>query len=49
MASRRTAINYLERKGVISGKIKYSEKEEKEIEEVMKKGKIYGDPVAILG
>lgn len=43
---REDAIDYLERKGKIEGDTKYSKEEEKEISEVMKRGKIYGDPVA---
>lgn len=42
------AIEYLERKGKIQGQTKYSKDDEKKIGEVMKKGKIYGDPVAFV-
>ncbi len=42
---RQDAINYLLRKGKIKGESKYDDKEEKEINNVIKKGKIYGDPV----
>jgi hypothetical protein len=40
---REDAINYLKRKGTIKGK--FSDSEEKEISEVQKRGKIYGDPL----
>ena len=47
--NRKDAISYLERKGEIERKVaKYSEADEKEIKEVQKKGKIYGDPVAMV-
>ena len=39
------AIKYLERKDRIKGKKIFSKEEEAKIKEVMKKGKIYGDPV----
>lgn len=41
---REKAIKYLQKKG----KIKYSQKEEKEINKVIKSGKIYGDPIVEL-
>ena len=44
--NRDRAIEYLEDKGVIEGKKSFSKKEEDKIEDVMKHGKIYGDPVA---
>lgn len=40
---RNSAINYLKKKKKISEK--FSDSEEKEIIEVQKKGKIYGDPL----
>jgi hypothetical protein len=42
---REEAIEYLEKKGKITGNTKYNKKEEEEIKTVTKKGKIYGDPV----
>jgi len=42
---RKNAIDYLERKGKIEGNTTYSEEEEEEIKEVIKHGKIYGDPI----
>lgn len=42
------AIEYLKKKGKIQGKTTYSKEEAKEINEVMKHGKIYGDPVVEL-
>lgn len=43
---REDAIRYLERKGKIEAEEKKFDKDdEKEIEKVMKEGKIYGDPV----
>ena len=44
---REDAIEYLERKGKIEGDTKYSKEGEAKIEEVIKCGKIYGDPVAM--
>jgi hypothetical protein len=41
---RDNAIEYLERKGKIEGKKTFTKTEEKQIKEVMKEGKIYGDP-----
>lgn len=43
---RKKAEEYLIREGEINNKPVYSGEEEKKIEEVMKKGKIYGDPTA---
>ena len=43
--NREKAIEYLKRKGKIEGKTEFSAKEEVEINEVMKEGKIYGDPM----
>jgi hypothetical protein len=45
---REDAVDYLERKNKIEGEVKYSKEEEKQIVEVMKKGKIYGDPIVEL-
>jgi hypothetical protein len=45
---REDAIEYLEGKDKIEGAIKYSKEEEKEIEKVMKHGKVYGDPLVCL-
>lgn len=42
---RKSAINYLLRKGKIEGKTTFNKTEEEEIENIIKKGKIYGDPV----
>jgi hypothetical protein len=44
--NKENAIAYLKRKGQIKGKESFSKEEEQEIKEVMKHGKIYGDPVA---
>ena len=41
---RKEAIKYLEGKGKIEGK--YDKEDEKEIQDVIKRGKIYGDPTA---
>lgn len=54
--TKKQAIDYLEQKGMIREpkkvikivKPKYSKKEKKEIERVMKIGKIYGDPLVEL-
>ena len=46
---RNEAISYLKRKGKIHPKeveIKLTKEEEKEVDKVIKKGKIYGDPIA---
>lgn len=47
---RQEAIKYLERKKEIGTprKVIYKGKDETKIKEVMKKGRIYGDPVVIL-
>ena len=45
---REDAINYLERKGKISGTKKFSKEDEKQISEVVKRGAIYGDPIVQL-
>jgi hypothetical protein len=46
---RDNAIKYLDRKEKIDvSKGKFSEKDEAEIEKVMKEGKIYGDPIVNL-
>jgi hypothetical protein len=43
--NRKDAIEYLDRKGKLeTKKTKFTEKDEEKIKEVMKKGKIYGDP-----
>ena len=42
------AIDYLKRKDKIKGKLVLTKKEKKEVKKVMKEGKIYGDPVAML-
>ena len=46
--NRDNAISYLKRKNKIEGNTTFSEKEKAEIEEVMKEGKIYGDPIVKL-
>lgn len=46
--NRDNAISYLKRKNKIEGKETFSKEEESDIEEVMKEGKIYGDPVVKL-
>jgi len=46
--NKKDAIAYLRRKNKIAGKITFSKKEGKLIEEVMKCGKIFGDPIAIV-
>ena len=44
--NKKDAVKYLERKGKLSGK---TEKEQEvAIKEVMKEGKIYGDPIVEL-
>ena len=46
---REEAISYLKRKGKINSKeveVKLNNEEEQEVNNVMKKGKIYGDPIA---
>ncbi len=46
---RENAIKYLDRKEKIDiSKGKFTKEDEEEIEEVIKKGKIYGDPLAII-
>ncbi len=45
---REDSISYLRGKGRIEGETKFSADEEKEIKEVQKRGKIYGDPLAIV-
>lgn len=48
---REDAIAYLERKGELTDPLeerKFTKEEEKKIKEVMKEGKIYGDPVVEL-
>ena len=46
------AIDYLQRKGQISDDIvkrpKFTKEEKQKIKEVMKEGKIYGDPIVKL-
>lgn len=45
---REDAIEYLERKDKIEAEKKFNKEDEKEIEKVMKEGKIYGDPLVII-
>jgi len=44
---RKRAIKHLIKHGKI-GEPKYTKKDEKKIQEVIKKGKIYGDPYMII-
>lgn len=45
--NRKNAIKYLDRKGKIDvSEGKFDKDDEQEIKEVMKEGKIYGDPIA---
>ena len=46
--TQREAEAYLERKGKIHGMVTYSKEEQKKVKEIMKKGKIYGDPLVEL-
>jgi|ACXJ01.1.fsa_nt_gi hypothetical protein len=46
--TKKEAIEYLEDKGEITGRTKYSKVEEAKIKKVMKNGKIYGDPLVEL-
>ena len=46
--NRDNAIDYLEGKGKIDGTTTYDKKDEELIKQVMKEGKIFGDPIVIL-
>ena len=46
--NKENAIRYLKRKGKIEGMETFSKVEQKKIKQVMKEGKIYGDPVVEL-